>query len=231
MTYAFAHRGGLDSGAPQNTLAAFADALLHGCDLESDVRLAADGVPVLVHDAVWVRGPWPVVTAALPSAVLARVGVCTLADLFRELGSDFELSLDLKAPRVIGPLIEVLGKAGARERTWLTHDDLSLLARVRAADEVVRLAHEAPLRRIREAGRTGPEHLALLASLRVDAQNTTWTGWTPELLAVARGHGVRAFGSLAQTKAELADAASRGLDGIYSDHVADLRAALRAARG
>lgn len=231
MTFAFAHRGGVDSGAPQNTLAAFADALSRGGDLESDVRLAADGVPVLVHDAVWVSGPWPVVTAALPSGVLGRVGVCTLAELFRELGSDFELSLDLKAPRAIGPLLEVLRKAGSRERTWLTHDDLGLLGRVRAADEVVRLAHEAPLGRIRKAGRSGPEHVALLAALRIDAQNTTWTGWSPELLAVAREHGVQAFGSLAQTTAELADAASRGLDGIYSDHVADLQAALRAARG
>lgn len=226
MTFAFAHRGGTDSGAPQNTLAAFADALARGCDLESDVRLAADGVPVLVHDAVWVRGPWPVVTAALPSGVLRRWGVCTLEELFVELGTDFELSLDLKAPRAISPLLEVLRKATMRGRTWVTHDDLGLLGRVRAADEMVRLAHEAPLGRIRQAGRTAPEHLALLAAGRIDAQNTTWTGWSQELLARARGHGLRAFGSLAQTKAELADAASRGLDGIYSDHLTDMKAAL-----
>lgn len=231
MTFAFAHRGGLDSGAAQNTLAAFADALARGCDLESDVRLAADGVPVLVHDAVWVRGPWPVVTAALPSGVLRRWGVCTLEELFAELGTDFELSLDLKSPRAISPLLAVLRKATMRGRTWVTHDDLGLLGRVRAADEVVRLAHEAPMGRIRQAGRTAPEHLALLAACRIDAQNTTWTGWSQELLARARGHGLRAFGSLAQTKAELADAASRGLDGIYSDHLTDMKAALGAALG
>ncbi len=221
----------MDSGARQNTLAAFADALARGCDLESDVRLAADGVPVLAHDAVWVRGPWPVVTAALPSRVLRRWGVCSLEELFVELGTDFELSLDLKAARAISPLLEVLRKARMRERTWVTHDDLGLLGRVRAADEKVRLAHEAPLARIRQAGRTAPEHLALLAASRIDAQNTTWTGWSQELLDCARRHGLRAFGSLAQTKAELADAASRGLDGLYSDHLADMKAALGAALG
>ena len=116
-------------------------------------------------------------------------------------------------------------------RGVLRNDDLGLLGRVRAADEVVRLAHEAPMGRIRQAGRTAPEHLALLAACRIDAQNTTWTGWSQELLARARGHGLRAFGSLAQTKAELADAASRGLDGIYSDHLTDMKAALGAALG
>ncbi|MCA1613516.1 MAG: glycerophosphodiester phosphodiesterase [Acidobacteria bacterium] len=45
------HRGA-SARAPENTLAAFGRALRDGADgVEFDVRLAADGVPVVVHDA------------------------------------------------------------------------------------------------------------------------------------------------------------------------------------
>ncbi|HEV2883064.1 MAG TPA: glycerophosphodiester phosphodiesterase family protein [Pyrinomonadaceae bacterium] len=45
------HRGA-SAVAPENTLAAFARALYDGADgIEFDVRLARDGVPVVVHDA------------------------------------------------------------------------------------------------------------------------------------------------------------------------------------
>jgi glycerophosphoryl diester phosphodiesterase len=46
-----AHRGA-SAHAPENTLAAFEDALRLGVDaLEFDVRVTADGVPVVHHDA------------------------------------------------------------------------------------------------------------------------------------------------------------------------------------
>lgn len=45
-----AHRGGAQL-MPENTLAAFADALRRGCDgVELDVQLTRDGVPVVHHD-------------------------------------------------------------------------------------------------------------------------------------------------------------------------------------
>src|SRR5205085_1804677 len=46
-----AHRGD-PSASPENTLAAFEDALAAGADaVEFDVRLSADGFPVVIHDA------------------------------------------------------------------------------------------------------------------------------------------------------------------------------------
>ena len=42
-------------------------------------------------------------------------------------------------------------------------------------------------------------------------------------------HGVLAFGSLVHRVEELADAASRSLDALYTDHVAALVAALDGA--
>jgi glycerophosphoryl diester phosphodiesterase len=45
-----AHRG-FSAIAPENTLAAFSAALLHGADsIEFDVQLSGDGVPVVIHD-------------------------------------------------------------------------------------------------------------------------------------------------------------------------------------
>ena len=50
-TLILAHRGA-SAEAPENTLAAFDLALRHGADgIEMDVRLSADGVPVVIHDA------------------------------------------------------------------------------------------------------------------------------------------------------------------------------------
>ncbi len=65
----FAHRGGSALG-PENTLAAFDLGLQAGADgLELDVRLSADGVPVVHHDATLDRttshaGPLAARTAA-----------------------------------------------------------------------------------------------------------------------------------------------------------------------
>jgi glycerophosphoryl diester phosphodiesterase len=47
----FGHRGGL-ARAPENTMLAFARAMAAGADgFECDVRMSADGVPVVIHDA------------------------------------------------------------------------------------------------------------------------------------------------------------------------------------
>jgi glycerophosphoryl diester phosphodiesterase len=50
MTHIIAHRGN-SSAAPENTLAAFREAVEMGADgVEFDVRLSSDGVPVVIHD-------------------------------------------------------------------------------------------------------------------------------------------------------------------------------------
>lgn len=46
----FAHRGLHGSNIPENSLAAFQAALDAGAGIECDVRLSADGVPVVFHD-------------------------------------------------------------------------------------------------------------------------------------------------------------------------------------
>src|SRR5437016_3807591 len=68
----FAHRGG-GALAPENTMAAFANAVALGADgVELDVRLSRDGVAVVIHDDTLDR------TTTLDGPVAART-VCELA--------------------------------------------------------------------------------------------------------------------------------------------------------
>lgn len=71
-----AHRGA-SSLAPENTRAAFRRAMDDGADgLEFDVRLAADGVPVVIHDATLKRTAGRKgEIASLSSAALAEIDV------------------------------------------------------------------------------------------------------------------------------------------------------------
>lgn len=69
----FGHRGGSRLG-PENTLTAFARAMAAGADgFECDVRLSADGVPVVIHDAVLDR----------TTDATGPVGARTVAELAR----------------------------------------------------------------------------------------------------------------------------------------------------
>src|SRR4051812_3604799 len=140
---AFAHRGGIDGGHPENSLAAFADALARGAALESDVRLSSDGVVVLVHDGTFSRHGVPRPVRAARAATMARHGIPSLADLYRVLGTRFELSIDVKSRAAAQPAIDVAREAGALRTLWLVHDDLDTLSAWRAYDGNVRLVHEA----------------------------------------------------------------------------------------
>jgi glycerophosphoryl diester phosphodiesterase len=66
MVHIIAHRGA-SATAPENTLAAFSRAIDQGADgIEFDVRLAKDGMPVVIHDATLLR------TAGIDEPVATR---------------------------------------------------------------------------------------------------------------------------------------------------------------
>lgn len=93
-----AHRGDWRR-APENTLAAFAAALaVPGCDgLEFDVQLAADGVPVILHDETLARVQGhPLRIDALTSAEAATYGIPTLAQTLAAAGPHAWLDVELK---------------------------------------------------------------------------------------------------------------------------------------
>lgn len=107
-----AHRGDWRA-APENTLQAMTAALANpACDgLEFDVRGAADGTPILLHDATLERvqrRPWR--CDELSVAELAAVGVPTLAEVLAAAGPRPFLDVELKGEPVPA-VVEVLEAA------------------------------------------------------------------------------------------------------------------------
>jgi glycerophosphoryl diester phosphodiesterase len=100
----YAHRGA-SAEAPENTLRAFQLAVDIGADgIELDVRLSADGVPIVLHDARLDRttsGHGNVVDLTVEA--LSRLdagtgqGVPTLAEVIELVGTSVALDIEIKA--------------------------------------------------------------------------------------------------------------------------------------
>lgn len=149
----FAHRGGSKIG-PENTWLALSRGLAAGADgIECDVRLAADGEPVLMHDATLerttdARGPVQALTSAAlagidatcrftpagdPWRVAAPEGVPTLRTVLEQLRAT-RLIIELKDddPRLADAVVRLVREHDAVARTCLGSFHQRMVARVRA---------------------------------------------------------------------------------------------------
>jgi glycerophosphoryl diester phosphodiesterase len=213
----FAHRGAR-AHAPENTLESFALGLRLGATgLESDAWVTADGEVVLDHDGVVGsllrrRSIASVARADLP------VHVPTLAELYAECGTGFELSLDVKDPAAAPGIVEVARAAGggAPERLWLCHHDWQLVATWRRPYDDVRLVDSTRLSRLKQ----GPERRAAqLADAGIDAINLHRSDWSGGLTALFHRFDLFTFAWDCQLERHLQEALELGVDGVYSDHV------------
>src|SRR5687767_13312877 len=114
-----AHRG-YAADAAQNTLEAFAAALAMGVDgIETDVRLSADGLPVLFHDRIAPDGR-PV--AELTRKELSRAAGYDVPTLEESLG-EFPSVLwmvEMKAPAAAAQAAAVLARYAASRALMVT---------------------------------------------------------------------------------------------------------------
>lgn len=201
----------------ENTIEAFDLALRLGATgLESDVWLTADGVPVLDHDGVVGRVRRKPISsftrAELPEHIPA------LTDLFATVGTNFELSLDVKDPDAGLPIIHTALAADPTlgERLWLCDDDLDRLSGWRAESAEVRLVMSTRLKRMK----AGPERLAAQMRERsIDGVNLHHSDWSGGLTTLFHRFGRHAFGWDAQFERILDGLLRMGIDGLYSDHV------------
>ena len=215
----FAHRGA-SADARENTLEAFALALRLGATgLESDVWLTADGAAVLDHDGVTPDGRSfrACRRAELPAHVPA------LAELYTELGRDFELSLDVKDPDAASEAIEVARRAGAERGSGC----------VTTAGEWSRpgarcptrcawstrpaCAHAHPARRARGAHGRARHRRAEPALERLERAARA---------DLPRAPAASCWPGTPRTRPSLAAVLALGVDGVFSDHVASMMAAL-----
>lgn len=222
----FAHRGAR-AERRENTLDAFSRALeLGATGLETDAWLTADGVVVLDHDGV--TGPlWRRRSMATLDRADLPAHVPALADLYRFCGSDFELSIDLKDPAALEPLVGVARRAGAAERLWLCHHDWRPMAGWRLKAPDVRLVESSNLAWMKEglAARA-----STLAASGLDALNLHGSQWDAAAVREVRAAGLRAFAWDAQSDAELDRLLALGVDGVYCDHADRMMAAIERRR-
>jgi glycerophosphoryl diester phosphodiesterase len=223
----FAHRGAR-AHAPENTLEAFRLAVRLGATgLESDVWLTADGEAVLDHDGVVRAGLRKRSIADCRRAELPA-HIPTLEELYAEVGTDLDISLDVKDPAAFDRTVAVAKAAGdgALERLWLCHWDWTLVAEWRQRCADVRLVDSTWLKRIPE----GPERrAAALAEAGVDALNLHHTEWTGGRVALVHRFEVLCFGWDAQHDRILDELLDAGIDAVYSDHVDRMTDALARA--
>lgn len=209
----FAHRGArLEE--PENTIPAFRRALAAGVrGLESDAWLSADGEVVLVHDGTVGRGLRRRKVPTATAAELGGFGVPRLADLYAELGSGFQLSIDVKDDAVVEPMLAVARAAGALERLWVCADDVGLLGALRPTT-AARLVHSER----RDHIRTPLErHAYELSGLGIDAMNMHHSDWTAGLVALFHRFDVLAFAWDVQEVRHLRAALRMNIDAIYCD--------------
>jgi glycerophosphoryl diester phosphodiesterase len=218
----FAHRGAR-AHHPENTLPAFHAALERGVGgLETDAWLSSDGEVVLVHDhVVWTRMlgiiPRRIGVASSPAPRLHALGIPRLNDLYRELGADYELSIDLKMPGVGERIIDLARAVGDPRRLWLCSPARRVLHPLRELAPEIHLVHSQSRSRLPEAVE---RHAADLAAANIDAMNMHHSEWSAGLVALFHRFDVRAFAWDVQEVRHLRRALSYGIDAVYCDYPA-----------
>jgi glycerophosphoryl diester phosphodiesterase len=213
VTIGFAHRGARIA-APENTIEAFRLALDAGArGLETDCWLSADDEVVCVHDATVAKGLRRRKVRQTSAAELADFGVPRLADVYAQLGTDYDFSIDAKHDEVIGPMLDVAAMAGATDRLWVCHPDFAVLAPWRP-QTAAHLVHS----RLRGTITTPIErHAHDLSIAGIEAMNFHHTEWTAGLVSLFHRFAIKAFAWDAQEVRHLRAMVAIGIDAVYCD--------------
>ncbi len=223
----FAHRGGCAHGR-ENSLSTFQLALAKGiAGLESDVHLSADNRCILSHDpSIW-QGLRRRKIAKRNRAQLPE-RLADLGQLYDSLGSNFELSLDIKgkdtapanaaAEAVVRTARDQEQRNGqpALSRLWLCHPNWELLADWRTRWPELKLVNST---RTKQLDQGAERRAAQLSEAGINALNMPNFDWSQGNVALAHRFGILAFGWDAHLSRVIAELIGYGVDGIYGDDV------------
>jgi glycerophosphoryl diester phosphodiesterase len=212
----------------ENTIQAVQAAITRGAQaVEIDVQLAADGTPVVVHDATFERlwgDPHPVGALSWPE--IARLGgpgvrVPRLADLLElSTAAAVPLVLDQKDPAAGAAAARLVERAGA-ERTAFCGATEGLL-------DIRRMLPEATI--FWNDPEPGTPDLRVLAAMRPQFYNPYWPALSPALVQALHAFGIKVSCWTPNDDAELALVLDLGVDAVMTDRTAAL-VALLDARG
>ncbi len=214
----FAHRGArlLE---PENTIPAFRVALDQGVTgIETDVWLSADGQVVCAHDPVVAGGLRRRKISSLTAEELAISGIPRFVDVYEELGTGFDCSVDVKTAEAAEGLLAVARSHDASERLWVCSPDVELLIRLRdessRGDKGVKLVHSD---RRHSIGKPLERHAFELATAGIDAMNLHHTEWTAGLVSLFHRFEVKAFAWDTQEVRHIRAVLAMGIDAVYCD--------------
>lgn len=223
------HRGAA-AIAPENTLAAMRVAIEQGVEfVETDVRLTADGVPILMHDPTLDRttsGRGPVVHRTFAEIRALDAGSWFSSDFAGEPVPTLEEFLDELAPSTTRALVELKGE-------WATGQIEAVVELLRARYMVNRVALQSfELPTLQQLQELAPEFARILLTrawdegtvqeaveLQVSAvgARTKLYEAKPELLERLRAVGIGSLVYTLNTEKRWVRANERGVDLVVTD--------------
>ncbi len=235
---AIAHRGGAFDGR-ENSMAAFAHAVAMGYRyLETDVHTTADGVLIAFHDATLDRStdrtgrvadmPWRELRTV-------RIGGLDPIPLLAEILEQWphvRLNIEPKSDAAVQPLAELIQRTGAIDRVCVGSFSDRRVRRMRVALgprlctsmgtwEVVRL-------RIGSWGNLPKAFISRdAACAQIPVRKGPITFAEARLLKYAHGLGLPVHAWTVNDPGEMRRLLDLGIDGIVTDNIVDLRAALQ----
>ncbi len=232
-TLILAHRATMGH-APENSLAGLRAGLALGVDgFEVDVRITADGVPVLLHDEDLSRttsgsGPLSSHSFASIRSLKGDGGepIPTLAEALAVVGGRAALMIELKAgaeqdpAALVDAVMEEVGDHDAATRVWLWSFDPGLLtvaAQRSLAVPVAHLCREPDTDVLTRVNALGLAGVALHGSAARE-----------DLVARLRSEGLATFVWTVNEPAHLSRMARLDLSGIVTDYPERARTALQA---
>ena len=238
-----AHRGGADL-APENTMAAFQNAVDLGVDiLELDVHTTADGTVVVIHDESVDRTTDG--TGAVHDFTLANlrqldagydfspdngqtfpfrgqgIGIPTLEEVFAAF-PDMRINIEIKQsdPPIEAAVLEVIERAGAQQRVLVGSEYDDVMARFRSlAPDIATSAATNEVRNfyLAQLLRVSAIYRPLADAFQVPEYSGSTHVVTPSFVDAAHHHGVKVHVwtvNDAETMQRLLDI---GVDGIITD--------------
>ena len=221
MALALAHRGDW-SEARENTVAAFRAAERAGADMiELDIRRAADGAVVVVHDPTLER-VWgsPLAVADATLAELAQIGVATLAEALACV--DLPVMVDFTMADVVEPALAVIAEADALERVLFSGGNVAGHRRIRALAPAARIALTWTDRE--------PPPAALLEELVVEYFNPPWERVDAVIVDAMHDRGYKVSTWTVDDPREMRRVVDCGVDAVVTNRVPELVALLAEAR-
>lgn len=209
------HRG-LHHRCPENTLAAFEEAVAMGVDgIETDVRASADGLPVLFHDRSAPDGTEVAHATREELSRAAGFDVPTLDEALELWGGGL-WNIEIKTPAALEAARDSLACfSGSREIlvTSFWHDVVGRLD-VPGVARGLLMAHRP----------AGEDDLRRTLDAVEEPRAVVWhyEVLDPDLIAIAKDRGVASFAYSTKTADEHWRCAELELDGVITDHPAYL---------